>query len=93
MIDLPIETVLKISPYNGLGYGLALVILLWVVYHFKKTIAEKERVIKELINKNHAAWESVSEKLSELKTLKTIEAVDRNTIIQDLTTIKNALEI
>lgn len=93
LTDIPAETILKISPYNAYGYGLALIVLIWVVFYFKTKIAEKEKVISELINKNHKAWDVVADKLSELKTLKSLEAVDRNTIIQDLTSIKNALEI
>lgn len=93
LTEIPTETILKISPYNAYGYGLALAVLIWVVFYFKAKIAEKEKVISELINKNHKAWDVVADKLSELKTLKSLEAVDRNTIIQDLTSIKNALEI
>jgi len=87
------DTILSISPYNAMGYGFAVFVLIWVVLYFKKTLAEKEVVISQLVKHQKEAFETVSEKLTEIKNFQSIQQMDRQSVITSLEDIKRALKV
>lgn len=90
MIDtVGTDQILNISPYNALGYGLAVLVMIWVIIYFKNQLYEKEKIINELNAKNHRAWDIVNEKLTEISMQ---NRVDKPEIIHHLQEIKTRLE-
>lgn len=83
------DQIMNISPYNALGYGLAVLILIWVVLYFKNQIHEKEKIINQLNDKNHKAWDIVNDKLTEISMQ---NKVDKPEIMHYLQEIKSRLE-
>ncbi len=65
-IGIPVEDVLKISPYNGAAFGVVVLLLLIAVYYFKNLSEKKQEYIDRIIDKTHELQQQTSDKLNDI---------------------------